>query len=207
MTTDTDEGDTGGSEGADRPRVLVVEDEADVRELYVDRLSTDYEVVTARTGEEALAVIDDAVDVVLLDRRLPGLHGDDTLRRIRESGVDVRVAVVTAVTAGLDVVGLPIDAYVRKPVDAGELRVLVDRLVRVARYDDHVRQYYAISQKWAALGEAGHDADAGCRELDRRRRALAAEVDDLHSRLDHDDYELLFQGLPVDHDGPEDLCA
>ena len=205
MTTDTDEGETGGSEGADRPRVLVVEDEADVRELYVDRLSTDYEVATARTGEEALALVDDAVDVVLLDRRLPGLHGDDTLRRIRESGVDVRVAVVTAVTAGLDVVGLPIDASLRKPVDAGELRVLVDRLVRVTRYDDHVRQYYAITQKWAALGEAGHDADR--QELDRRRRALAAAVDDLHSRLGHDDYELLFQGVPVDHDGPEDLHA
>ncbi|PSQ04966.1 DNA-binding protein [Halobacteriales archaeon QS_6_71_20] len=205
MTTDTDEGETGGSEGVDRPRVLIVEDEADVRELYVDQLSTDYEVATARTGEEALALVDDAVDVVLLDRRLPGLHGDDTLRRIRESGVDVRVAVVTAVTAGLDVVGLPIDAYLRKPVDAGELRVLVDRLVRVTRYDDHVRQYYAITQKWAALGEAGHDA--GRQELDRRRRALAAAVDDLHSRLGHDDYELLFQGLPVDHDGPEDLHA
>ena len=192
---------TGGDEGPSR--VLVVEDEADVRGLYVERLSGEYDVATARTGEEALAVLDDAVDVVLLDRRLPGLHGDDTLGRIRESGVDVRVAVVTAVTAELDVVGLPVDAYVRKPVDAGELRVLVDRLVRVARYDDCVRQYFAITRKRAALDEAGHGA--GSRELDRRRESLEAGIDDLRARLDHEDYELLFRGF--DADGAPDAYA
>jgi len=189
--------------------VLVVDDEADVRELYADRLADGYDVSTAASGSEALDVLDDSVDVVLLDRRMPGLHGDDTLDRIRASGVDVRVAAVSGVSVGLDVIGLPVDAYLEKPVDSAALRDAVDRLVRVARYDDRVRQYFAVMHKQVALEDAGigrSDGEYG--ELVRRREALESGIDDLHERLDHGDYELLFRGLEDDgHDSPADLYA
>jgi len=193
----------------DCPHVLVVDDEADVRELYADRLADGYDVSTAASGSEALDVLDDSVDVVLLDRRMPGLHGDDTLDRIRASGVDVRVAAVSGVSVGLDVIGLPVDAYLEKPVDSAALRDAVDRLVRVARYDDRVRQYFAVMHKQVALEDAGigrSDGEYG--ELVRRREALESGIDDLHERLDHGDYELLFRGLEDDgHDSPADLYA
>jgi len=204
-----------GDEGATRParerrpHVLVADDEAEVRELYADQLADEYEVSTAASGPEALGVLDDSVDVVLLDRRMPGLHGDDTLERIRASGVDVRVAAVSGVGVGLDVVGLPIDAYLEKPVDLEDLRDAVDRLVRVARYDDRVRQYFAVMHKLATLEEAGiAGVDGEYGELVRRREALESGIDDLHARLDHDDYELLFRDLDDDgHDSPDDLYA
>jgi len=193
----------------DRPHVLVVDDEADVRELYADQLAGEYDVSTAAAGSEALDVLDDSVDVVLLDRRMPGLHGDDTLQRIRASGVDVRVATVSGVSVGLDVVGLPVDAYLEKPVDSADLRDAVDRLVRVARYDDRVRQYFAVMHKQVTLEDAGIDrTDSEYGELVRRREALESGIDDLHTRLDHEDYELLFRGLEGDgHDSPADLYA
>ncbi|MXR40211.1 response regulator [Halobaculum sp. WSA2] len=193
----------------ERPHVLVVDDEAEVRELYADQLADEYDVSTAASGSEALDVLDDSVDVVLLDRRMPGLHGDDTLERIRASGVDVRVAAVSGVGVGLDVVGLPIDAYLEKPVDLDDLRDAVDRLVRVARYDDRVRQYFAVMHKLAALEEAGiAQVDGEYGELVRRREALESGIDDLHDRLDHEDYELLFRDLGDDgHDSPADLYA
>lgn len=193
----------------ERPHVLVVDDEAEVRELYADQLADEYDVSTAASGPEALDVLDDSVDVVLLDRRMPGLHGDDTLERIRASGIDVRVAAVSGVGVGLDVVGLPIDAYLEKPVDPDDLLDEVDRLVRVARYDDRVRQYFAVMHKLAALEEAGiARVDDEYGELVRRREALESGIDDLHERLDHEDYELLFRDLGDDgHDSPADLYA
>ncbi|WP_348607002.1 response regulator [Halobaculum rarum] len=192
-----------------RPHVLVVDDDADVRDLYADQLTGEYDVSTAASGAEALDVLDDSVDVVLLDRRMPGLHGDDTLERIRTSGVDVRVAAVSGVSVGLDVVGLPVDAYLEKPVDSADLRDAVDRLVRVARYDDRVRQYFAVMHKQVALEDAGIDrVDGEYGELAHRREALESGIDDLHARLDHEDYELLFRGLEDDgHDSPADLYA
>ncbi|GAA0205565.1 response regulator [Halobaculum roseum] len=210
MTEDID--DTEGEDGptrTGRPHVLVVDDEVDVRELYAEQLAAEYTVSTAASGSEALDVLDDSVDVVLLDRRMPGLHGDDTLERIRASGTDVRVAAVSGVAVGVDVVGLPVDAYLEKPVDPEDLRDAVDRLVRVARYGDRVRQYFAVMHKQAALegsGVAPTDGEYG--ELARRREALEAGFDDLHARLDHEDYELLFRDLgDGGHDSPADLYA
>ncbi|MFC7135739.1 response regulator [Halobaculum litoreum] len=190
----------------------MAEDEADVRELYADRLATDYDVITAADGEATLAALDDSVDVVFLDRRLPGIHGDDTLELIRGSGVGVRVAAVTGVGADADLVDLPVDAYLEKPVDACRLRETVDRLVRVARYDDGVRRYYALSQKQAALdGAPGvSEADPAYRELVRRRGTLRRGIEDLRGGLDDADYELLFRGLDdgdAGHDEPRDLYA
>ncbi|SHH44439.1 response regulator [Halobaculum gomorrense] len=210
MTEDIDdaEGD-GGPDRADRPHVLVVDDEADVRELYADLLAAEYAVSTAASGPEALDVLDDSVDVVLLDRRMPGLHGDDTLDRIRASSVDVRVAAVTGVAAGIDVVGLAVDAYLEKPVAIDDLRETVDRLVRVARYDDRVRQYFAVMQKQAALEDAGvGPVDGEYGELAHRRETLKAGLDDLRARLDPEDYEILFRDLDTPgHESPADLYA
>ena len=208
---DVDDDATGGPMERGRPRVLVAEDEPDVRRLYVDRLADEYDVVTAADGEAALAALDESVDVVLLDRRMPGLHGDDTLDAIRESGVDVRVAAVTAVGADLDLVGLAVDAYLEKPVDADVLRETVGRLVRVARYDDRVRRYYAVTQKLATLDDAPgvSKADPAYRELVRRRDTLQRGIDGLRDRLDGADYEVLFRDLDDGgggaHDEPSDL--
>ncbi|UIO99859.1 response regulator [Halobaculum sp. CBA1158] len=209
MTGHTDgASDEGGD--PDRSGVLVVDDEPDVRELYAARLADGYDVRTAADGAAALDALDDAVDVVLLDRRMPGIHGDDVLERIRASGTDARVAVVTGVAADLDLVGLPVDAYLEKPVDAGELRDMVDRLTRVSRYDERVRQYLAVTRKRAALDDAGVSESASAyRELVRRQETLDRGIDDLRRRLDHEDYALLFRDLSSDdsHDEPADLYA
>ena len=198
-----------GSARRARPHVLVVDDEADVREMYADQLAAEYAVSTAASGPEALDVLDDSVDVVLLDRRMPGFHGDDTLDRIRASSADVRVAAVTGVGAGLDLLGLPVDAYLEKPVGLDDLRDAVDRLVRVARYDDRVREYFAVLEKRAALEGASVDpTDGEYGELDRRREALRSGFDDLHARLAPEDYELLFHDLDnPGYESPADLYA
>ena len=68
---------------SDQPTILVVEDEQALIELYVRWLEDEYDVRTAEGGEEALEEFDDSVGVVLLDRLMPGMSGDEMLE---ESG-------------------------------------------------------------------------------------------------------------------------
>ncbi|MDD5018805.1 MAG: response regulator [Candidatus Omnitrophica bacterium] len=82
------------------PRLMVVDDEADVREYlksYFKRRKI--EVVTAESGEEALSLLENqpAPDLMLLDIRMGGIDGIETLRRMREAGRQLRVIMVTGV--------------------------------------------------------------------------------------------------------------
>lgn len=81
------------------PRLMIVDDEIDVREYlknFFRRRKID--VVTAESGEEALELIKDkAPDLMLLDVRMGGIDGVETLRRMRQSGCGVNVIMVTGV--------------------------------------------------------------------------------------------------------------
>jgi PAS domain S-box-containing protein len=85
-------------------RVLVVDDEADVRELVRDMLETlGYQVVTCRDGLDAVAVYERewaTIDLVVLDMVMPRLGGRATLARLRAINAEVRAIVATGV--GLD---------------------------------------------------------------------------------------------------------
>jgi two-component system response regulator (stage 0 sporulation protein F) len=81
------------------PTLLVVDDELDVREYlksFFQRRKID--VVTAESGEEALNLVSDTwPDLMLLDVRMAGMSGVETLKKIREKGHDVNVIMVTGV--------------------------------------------------------------------------------------------------------------
>jgi Response regulator containing CheY-like receiver domain and AraC-type DNA-binding domain len=76
-------------------------------------------------GEEALEKIDETVDVVLLDRRMPGLTGDKVLQEIRERGFNCRVVMVSAVNKN-EGDSLPADDYYEKPMNRDALYNAVD---------------------------------------------------------------------------------
>ncbi|MES3516425.1 MAG: response regulator [Natronomonas sp.] len=134
-----------------QPTVLVVDDESAVVDAYSLWLSDGYEILTAEDGEAALAVIDDTVDVVLLDRRMPNMNGDETLEAIREQGYGCRVAMVTGVDPGFDIVEMAFDAYLTKPVDGTELNEVVERLLKLSEYDKTAADAFSIAEKKAAL--------------------------------------------------------
>jgi DNA-binding response OmpR family regulator len=137
--------------GAERPGVLVVEDEPDVAETYNLWLADEYDVRMAEDGDEGLAKLDDSVDVVLLDRMMPGLSGDEVLARIRERGLDCRVAMVTAVEPDFDILEMGFDAYLCKPVRSEQLHDTVSNLRERSAYDDLLQEYYALVEKRATL--------------------------------------------------------
>lgn len=176
----------------DKPTVLVVDDEPQVGEAFALWLGDRCHVVLTTSGSEALEEIHDGVEVVLLDRHMPGMSGDEVLERIRADGYDCRVAMVTAVSVGLDVVDLPVDDYVPKPVDHEVIQSVVDRLLVLRGYGEEVTALYSVEQKLASL-EARRDSDQ-LTDSDQYEDLLAERErlrDSLDESLDDDVEELI----------------
>ncbi len=136
---------------SDRTVVLIVEDEPDVAETYRLWLTDDYEVRMAESGDEGLDKLDADVDVVLLDRMMPGLSGDEVLSRIRDEELNCRVAMVTAVEPGFDILEMGFDAYLSKPIKSERLHDTVQNLLERAEYDTLLQEYYSLVEKQATL--------------------------------------------------------
>jgi DNA-binding response OmpR family regulator len=183
--------------GSDAATVLVVDDEQEVADVYALRLRNEYETRVAYGGEEALEKVDVDVDVVLLDRRMPDLSGDEVLERIREKGYDCRVIMLTAVDPGLDIVDMPFDDYICKPVEKEDLVEAIDQQLQVQRYDEQLSEYLEVTSKLALLEtELSSDEAAESDEVDRlqeRADELRAEMDGVIE--DIDDIESTFKDV------------
>lgn len=172
-----------------RTTVLVVDDDPDLRQHLRTALEETHRVLTAATGDDALTKADDA-DVMLLDRRLPDSSGREVLRRVREGGNRLPVAMVTAVEPDFDILEMGFDTYLQKPVAGDEVRSVVRSLVRRATYDDRVREYYSVVSKVAALEvEKSPDeletSDEYQRLLDRLETARAEAGAILDETIEH----------------------
>jgi DNA-binding response OmpR family regulator len=139
--------------------VLVVEDETELADLYAAWLADTYDVRTAYGGEAALEQLDAAVDVVLLDRRMPDLSGDDVVAEIRKQAVDCRVVIVSAVNPDFDVIGMGFDDYLTKPVDEDDLHDAVARMLTRAEYNETLQEYQQLVATRAALDAQKSDAE------------------------------------------------
>ena len=123
-------------------RVLVVEDEKDIRELVRFHLQEEgYEVIEAESGEDALRrVATDRPALVVLDLMLPGVDGLEVCRHLRAApGAALPVIMLTAKAAEVDrVLGLEIgaDDYVTKPFSPRELVARVRAVLRRAYPED-----------------------------------------------------------------------
>ncbi len=113
----------------DRPRVLVVEDEPELAEIFSIWLSDDFDVDTVTRGADALDRLDSAVDILVLDWRLPDVSGEEILEEVREAGLDAAVAVITGADPDLIDVGDRVDVVLRKPVRSSELVGALEDLV------------------------------------------------------------------------------
>ncbi len=105
--------------------ILVVDDEPLIRELFTKMLS-DYRVIVAGSGEEALDIIgQERPDVVLLDLKMPGIDGLETLKRIKEIDESISVVMLSAfATLEVNLQAVRLGAYtsMAKPFDQSEIR-------------------------------------------------------------------------------------
>ena len=189
------------------PLVLVVEDEPDLADLYAAWLGDEYRVRTAYGGREALDQLDEAddeVDAILLDRRMPGLSGDEVLTAVRDRGIDCRVAMVTAVEPDFDILEMGFDDYLVKPVTSDTLRETVEGLLRRGEYDTEVQELFSLTSKKAMLESEKSASDLADNEeyqrLTDRIGELREQADESRDAVasDEEDYEKLFQDFDTE---------
>ena len=121
-------------------RVLIVEDEPDIRALVVHHLKREgYQVSAASSGEEALRQVQAAPpDLVLLDLMMPAMDGLEVCRRLRQDPATAMLPIVMLTAKGDEVdrvLGLEIgaDDYVVKPFSPKELLARVRAVLRRSR--------------------------------------------------------------------------
>ena len=165
----------------DGTTVLVVDDEPDLADLYASWLRGEYDVRTAYGGGEATGALGPEVDVALIDRLMPRMPGEELLSYVRESGYDCRVAIVTAVEPDFDIIEMGLDEYLVKPVQRNELTEVVDALVTRSKYDEKLREFFALASKRATL-----QAEKGREELEESDAyaELADEFERLRTELE-----------------------
>ena len=107
-------------------QMLIVDDEPDICDCLQHFFSSrGFAVACAFSGEEAMTRLAEApVDVILLDIVLPGIHGIEVLRRVKELCPEVRVVMVTALDQAeqrVEAQRYGASGYVPKPFDFSEL--------------------------------------------------------------------------------------
>jgi signal transduction histidine kinase len=141
---------------ADRPRILIVDDELGVRESLRAILQGDCETLMAGSGEEALAILKEKpIDVMTLDLKMPGQGGMRVLARARELDPDVEVLIITgygSFDTAVEGLRLQVFDYLAKPFDCDQVRTLVQKAL--ARREDRRRLKNAPDQILASVSHS-----------------------------------------------------
>jgi two-component system response regulator AtoC len=128
-----------------RATILVVDDEAQIRQTLAERLKTEgHEVVEAETGRAALDQTANGIDLVLLDDRLPDIDCLSILRKIKAFDPDILVILLTASASAdrvVEATKLGAHHVVNKPFNLSEVMRTVERALEAARLRREVRQF------------------------------------------------------------------
>ncbi len=184
----------------DDATVLVVDDETSLADLYAHWFESEgYDVRAAYGGKQALEEVDDAVDVVLLDRRMPDMSGDEVLERIRQRSYDVRVAMVTAVDPDFDIIDMEFDDYLVKSVTKDEILDTVEYLLALTTYDEKRTRLSSMKVRRNVLEvekrERELDDSEAFERLEREIEGLEEDLGELTEELDVGDADAIEKRL------------
>jgi len=129
------------------PFVMLVDDEAPFVETMTKRLAKrDLDVMSAFSGQEALETLEEhsKVDVVILDVKMPGMDGIETLKKMKAAYPLIEVVMLTAhATVESAIEGMRVGAfdYLMKPCDMQQLMEKVDEATRKKRgHEEKIRE-------------------------------------------------------------------
>lgn len=165
------------------PTALLVDDEKEVADAYALRLRGLCDIETVYDGQQALDVLDEqSVDIVLLDRHMPGMSGDEVLDHLAEREFSGRVIMVTAIDPGFDVLDMPFDDYLCKPVEREDIRDAVAQQCEILGYET-LGEYFSAASKRSVIEtelpedqRANHDEYGAIVEQTERLRERAQRL-------------------------------
>lgn len=140
-------------------RVLVLEDDENLRELLCETLEDEgYVACGAANGAAAVQqVTREAFDVMIVDVRMEGMSGLETFAHVRQQGVELACLVITGYATEEDsirAIRLGVGDYLRKPFEINEL---LQRLARVAAVHLRSREAAAREGRWQRQSEWLHE--------------------------------------------------
>ena len=122
-------------------KILLVDDDRELTSLLKELLEMEgFNVIVAHDGEQALDLLDDSIDLLLLDVMMPKKNGIDTLKALRQTH-QTPVIMLTARGSELDrVLGLELgaDDYLTKPFGTGELLARIRTALRHSQRNQHI---------------------------------------------------------------------
>ena len=165
------------------PNALLVDDEKEVADAYALRLRGLCDVKTVYSGDSALQMVDEwDVDIILLDRHMPGISGDEVLDRLEERSFSGRVIMVTAIDPGFDVLDMPFDDYLCKPVDREDIREAVSQQCRILGYET-LGAYFSAESKRSVIEAELPEPERGDHEGYQRATERAETLKQRTKRL------------------------
>lgn len=189
----TDREEVSIREAKTEPTVLVADDEKLLADAYAQWLDDAYTTRVAYDGDEAMALLDESIDVTVLDRRMPGYSGEELVGAIRGKGIDCRVALVSADKPDIDLIDVKYDAYLMKPLtEPADLHDVVETLQRRATYTSEMQRLLALASKRTDI--EAHVSHSKLKESDAYTE-LVDEIDSLQAELSMDSETLAEEGF------------
>lgn len=153
--------------------VLMVDDDEMLAGLFAEWVREKWDCTAVTSGADAVDAADGDTDVVLLDRQMPEMRGEEVLATIREEALSVQAMMVSGVEPGLE---LSIGDYLRKPVDRPTLQATIEGLLVRRTYHPVVQRFYNCARKLEILETSLSDEEPAGSEGYRRLKVRADEL-------------------------------
>jgi two-component system cell cycle response regulator len=150
-----------------RKKILIVDDEPlNLKLMYTVLSKTDYQVITANNGEEALEKVEkEAPDIILLDVMMPGLNGYEVTKKLKSNSryTKIPIVLVTALDGekekakGLEAGA---DEFINKPINITELNARVKSLLRMKEYGEQLLSRTETAERFFQPGDTLDDSAA-----------------------------------------------
>jgi DNA-binding NtrC family response regulator len=162
-------------------KILIVEDDEGMRFFLSEALAKEgYFFQAAKSGEEALKLFSkEAFDLVILDYNLPGMNGIETFSKIKDKAPDMVVILITAFGSkdlAIEAMEQGVFDYFNKPLEIGELRVVIHRGLERAFMQREVYQLRSQLEDDFGFGRILGDSKAIHDVIERVRKVADSDV-------------------------------
>lgn len=167
-------------QGETSEKLLVVDDEQKLADMYTKWLEDQYNVETAYNGEQAIKKADENTKLVLLDRMMPDISGKQVLKTLRDSIDNFYAVMLTAKDPEPEIADMEIDDYMVKPVSQDELNNKIEEVLDRQQFNDLKQQLKALTSKKQVLEDKISDQDL---KQTQQYRQLVQKIRNLRQQL------------------------
>jgi signal transduction histidine kinase/ligand-binding sensor domain-containing protein/DNA-binding response OmpR family regulator len=135
-------------------RILIVEDEEDIRNYIIEELSQEYKIIFAKNGEEGLNMANETIpDLIITDVMMPVLSGIELCKKLKNQVITSHIPIIilsakTEIRQQIEGLEMGADVYMIKPFNIDVLKVQVQRLItfKQAIYSKYLKETTLIPQ-------------------------------------------------------------